>query len=274
MKHPVLVSASSLFSDVAERKFSVSKDSSPSISRHNRWVYNFQRETSVAHLDSLDIVDIDLTQMLTFVINQSSAAMLDVHLIAGFDDASPEHVNGITKSHVKLEDYSFPLCKKIVDSLAKSSMKYQIHTLHVLGHNTRRDSEGNAYAIFTGFLVETATCSIIPANFDATTRCPDELVRRTRVTASFEDLSCNGRLLETYDTWTDQFVIAPCRCTHKMHIVLMLQNLSDQEILLMCSTSPAAEAPDFVENQRRQWDYLIQHPDWSETFPFKKPRIF
>ncbi|CAN4080475.1 unnamed protein product [Withania somnifera] len=242
MKHPVLVSASSSFNDVAERKFSVSKDSSSSISRRNRWVYIFQREyatvdpalvdvvgtdeattcvglvirnpksgmTSVAHLDSSDVVDIGLTQILAFVINQNADAMLDVHLIGGFDDASPEHVNGITKSHGKLEDYSFPLCKKIIDSLAKSNMKFQIHTLHVLGHNTRRDSEGNAYPIFTGFLVETATGSIIPANFDATTRCPDEVVRRIRVTASFEDPSCNGRLLETYDTQTDQFVIAPC----------------------------------------------------------------
>ncbi|KAF3673966.1 hypothetical protein FXO37_06674 [Capsicum annuum] len=401
MRHPVLVSASSAFNDVAERRFSASKDSNSSISRHNRWVYIFQREyatvdpalvdgdsvpnlpdckmhyailccapckyflsetgcfvlrlviplfkyvdtflilyveaymspvlrvcsyidssslfvvgtdeattcvglvmrnqksgmTSVAHLDSPDVVDIGLSQMLAFVINQSSDAMLDVHLIGGFDDASPEHVNGITKSHGKLEGYSFPLCEKIVDSLAKSNMKFQIHTLHVLGHNTRRDSEGNAYPIFTGFLllacycsfgfvyllaldaplasVETATGSILPANFDATTRCPDEVVRRIRVTASFEDCSWNGRLLETYDTQADQFVIAPCTWSmRKMHIALMLQNLSDQEILLMCSTSPSAEAPDFVDNQRRQCDYLIQHPDWSETFPFKKPRIF
>ncbi|WMV10916.1 hypothetical protein MTR67_004301 [Solanum verrucosum] len=307
MKHPVLVSASSSFNDVAERKFSVSKDSSSGISRHNRWVYIFQREyatvdpalvdvvgtdeattcvglvirnqnsgiTSVAHLDSPDVVDIGLAQMLAFVVNQSSDAMLDVHLIGGFDDASPEHVNGITESHGKLEGYSFPLCKKIVDSLAKSNMKFQIHTLHVLGHNTRRDTEGNAYPIFTGFLAETATGSIIPANFDATTRCPDEVVRRIRVSASFEDPSWKGRLLETYDTQTDQFVIAPCTWDmRKMHIALMLQNLSDQEILLTCSTSPSAEAPDFVDNHRRQWDYLIQHPDWSETFPFKKPRIF
>ncbi|XP_047253074.1 protein N-terminal asparagine amidohydrolase isoform X3 [Capsicum annuum] len=283
MRHPVLVSASSAFNDVAERRFSASKDSNSSISRHNRWVYIFQREyatvdpalvdvvgtdeattcvglvmrnqksgmTSVAHLDSPDVVDMGLSQMLAFVINQSSDAMLDVHLIGGFDDASPEHVNGITKSHGKLEGYSFPLCEKIVDSLAKSNMKFQIHTLHVLGHNTRRDSEGNAYPIFTGFLVETATGSILPANFDATTRCPDEVVRRIRVTASFEDCSWNGRLLETYDTQADQFVIAPCTWSmRKMHIALMLQNLSDQEILLMCSTSPSAEAPDFVDNQR------------------------
>uniref|UniRef100_M1A767 N-terminal asparagine amidohydrolase family protein n=1 Tax=Solanum tuberosum TaxID=4113 RepID=M1A767_SOLTU len=296
MKHPVLVSASSSLNDVAERKFSVSKDSSSGISRHNRWVYIFQREyatvdpalvdvvgtdeattcvglvirnqnsgmTSVAHLDSPDVVDIGLAQMLAFVVNQSSDAMLDVffsnplcqttlvHLIGGFDDASPENVNGITESHGKLEGYSFPLCKKIVDSLAKSNMKFQIHTLHVLGHNTRRDTEGNAYPIFTGFLAETATGSIIPANFDATTRCPDEVVRRIRVSASFEDPSWKGRLLETYDTQTDQFVIAPCTWDmRKMHIALMLQNLSDQEILLTCSTSPSAEAPDFVDNQRR-----------------------
>lgn len=64
-----------------------------------------------------------------------------------------QHVNGSTESQRKLEGYSFPLCKKIVDSLAKSNMKFQIHTLHVLGHNTRRDSEGIAYPIFTGFLV-------------------------------------------------------------------------------------------------------------------------
>lgn len=186
-----------------------------------------------------------------------------------------QHVNGSTECQRKLEGYSFPLCKKIVDSLAKSNMKFQIHTLHVLGHNTRRDSEGIAYPIFTGFLAETATGSIIPANFDATTRCPDEVVRRIRVTASFEDPSWKGRLLETYDTQTDQFVIAPCTWgMHKMHIAFMLQNLTDQEILLTCSTSPSAEAPDFVDNQRRQWGYLIQHPDRRETFPFKKPRIF
>lgn len=58
--------------------------------------------------------------------------------------------------------------------------------------------------------METATGSIFPANFDATTRCPDEVVRRIRVTAAFEDGSWEGRLLETYDTQNDQFVIAPC----------------------------------------------------------------
>ena len=34
-------------------------------------------------------------------------------------------------------------------------------------------------------------------------------------------------------------------------ISLTLQSLSDSEILLRCSTSPSAEAPDFVDNLRR-----------------------
>lgn len=58
--------------------------------------------------------------------------------------------------------------------------------------------------------VETSTGSVIPASFDRTSRCPDEIVRRIRVTASCEDPSWNGKLLESYDTQTDRFIIAPC----------------------------------------------------------------
>lgn len=58
--------------------------------------------------------------------------------------------------------------------------------------------------------VETSSGSIIPASFDGTSKCPDEIVRRIRVTASFEDSNWNGKLLDTYDTSTDRFVIAPC----------------------------------------------------------------
>lgn len=58
--------------------------------------------------------------------------------------------------------------------------------------------------------VETSTGSAIPASFDRTSRCPDEIVRRIRVTASYEDHSWNGKLLESYDTQTDRFIIAPC----------------------------------------------------------------
>lgn len=64
---------------------------------------------------------------------------------------------------------------------------------------------------FSPFQVETCTGSLSPASFDGTSRCPDEIVRRIRVTSSYEDTSWNGKLLETYDTQTDRFVIAPCR---------------------------------------------------------------
>jgi len=66
------------------------------------------------------------------------------------------------------------------------------------------------YIILPFFQVETSTGSVIPSCFDRTSRCPDEIVRRIRVTSSYEDHSWNGKLLETYDTQTDQFRIAPC----------------------------------------------------------------
>lgn len=48
-------------------------------------------------------------------------------------------------------------------------------------------------------------------------------------------------------------------CWHRtirlVQIALSLQNLSDSEILSTCSTSPSAEGPDFVDNERR-WAHL------------------
>ncbi|CAH9075432.1 unnamed protein product, partial [Cuscuta epithymum] len=60
--------------------------------------------------------------------------------------------------------------------------------------------------MFGGFLVETATGSIFPATFDITTY-PDATVRKARLNAPYgKDM----RLLETYETISDKFVIAPC----------------------------------------------------------------
>lgn len=56
---------------------------------------------------------------------------------------------GLTKS----EGHSYPLCEKIVNALRNRSEKFQIQTLHVLGRNTRWDSEGIACPIFHGFVV-------------------------------------------------------------------------------------------------------------------------
>ncbi|KDP20390.1 hypothetical protein JCGZ_05273 [Jatropha curcas] len=294
MEHPVLLSASLALKEMQERKFSISELGSQR-STQTQFVYIFQREyatvdpafvkfvgtdeattcvglvirnqkngmTSVAHLDSPRVLDTGLNQMLS-LFDQS----IDVDL---------DHANGTTwsESHAKLDGYSFPLCTKIIETLERRQEKFHIRTLLVLGHNTKRDSLGNAHPIFNGFLVETSTGSLIPASFDRTTRCPDEIVRRIRVSVSYEDPTWNDKLLETYDTQADRFVIAPCSWTlYQLHVALALRHLSDAEILHTCSTSPSAEGPDFVDNERRIWDYLIKHPDWQYTFPMRQPRIF
>ncbi|XP_040992558.1 protein N-terminal asparagine amidohydrolase isoform X2 [Juglans microcarpa x Juglans regia] len=232
--------------------------------------------TSVAHMDSPDIVDMGLFQMLLLVVDHNLDAELEVHLVGGFEDVSPNFLKSCTRSEsdAKLEGYSYPLCAKIFETLCTRREKFHIQTAFILGHNTRRDSEGNAFPIFNGLAVETSTGSVIPACFDGA-RCPDEIVRRIRVTASYEDCSWNGKLLDTYDTRTDQFRIASCCWTSRQrYIALTRRHLTDSEILLTCSTSPSAEGPDFVDNLRRQCEYLIKYPDWRETFPLKQPRVF
>lgn len=305
LEHPKLVSASNSFEAMQEVKLSASKE----YALQGRWVYVFQREfatvdpalidfigtdeattcvglvirnqrngmTSVAHMDSTKVVDIGLAQMLSIVVDKNFDDDLDVHLIGGFEDVLSKQANGSTRSETqaKGDGYSFPLCTKIIENLRKRKEKFHIQTLFVLGHNTKRDSQGNAYPVFNGFLVKTSTGSVIPASFDRTTRCPDEIVRRIRISASNEDPTWNGKLLETYDTQNDRFVIAPCSWTFwQVHVALTLQDLSDEEILLECSTSPSAEGPEFVDNLRRQWDYLIKQPLWNLTFPTRHPRVF
>ncbi|KAJ6408845.1 hypothetical protein OIU84_008526 [Salix udensis] len=305
LEHPKLVSASNSFEAMQEVKFSASKE----CALQGRWVYLFQREfatvdpalidfvgtdeattcvglvirnqrngmTSVAHMDSTKVVDTGLTQMLSLVVDKNFDVDLDVHLIGGFEDVSPQQANGSTRSKTlaEVDGYSFPLCTKIIETLRKRQEKFHIQTLYVLRHNTRRDSQGNAYPVFNGFLVKTSTGSVIPASFDRTTRCPDEIVRRIRVSVSYEDPTWNAKLLETYDTQNDRFVIAPCSWTlWQEHYALTLQDLSDEEILLQCSSSPSAEGPEFVDNLRRQWDYLTKQPLWNLTFPMRHPRVF
>ncbi|XP_021281374.1 protein N-terminal asparagine amidohydrolase isoform X5 [Herrania umbratica] len=242
MEHPILVSASHSFKSIQERRVSASMDSDLTMSSNNpKYVYLFQRE------------------------------------YATVDPALVHHAKGICgpEGNERMDGYSFPLCTKIVETLQKRQENFHVQTLCVLGHNTKTDSQGNAYPIFSGFLVESSTGSLIPASFDRNSQCPDEIVRRLRVSASYEDPSWHGKLLDTYDTKTDRFIIAPCSWTICLvQIALSLQNLSDSEILSTCSTSPSAEGPDFVDNERRLWNYLIKHPDWKKTFPMRQPRVF
>ncbi|PPR98390.1 hypothetical protein GOBAR_AA22275 [Gossypium barbadense] len=230
--------------------------------------------TSVSHMDSPKIVDIGFSQMLALVVDHNLDADLDVHLVGAFEDVSPNHASGRSISQGKRDGYSIPLCRKIVETMQKRPEKFHVKTLCVLRHNTKYDSQGNALPIFNGLLVETSSGTLIPASFDKTSRCPDEIVRRLRVSSSYEDPSWQGKLLDTYDTKTDRFIIAPCSWTKRLvQIVLSLQSLSDSEILASCSTSPLAEGPEFVDNERL-WNYLIKNPDWRTTFPMRQPRVF
>ncbi|XP_073000849.1 protein N-terminal asparagine amidohydrolase isoform X2 [Typha latifolia] len=246
LENPILINASARLKEVPERNFSISE--------HVKHVYVFQRE--YATVDPKHV---------------------QVHLIGGFDDVSTKHAIRLTgpEGHKKKEGYSFPLCCKIVEALQNSQEKFHLQTLCVLGHNTKIDSYGNARPIIGGFLVDTSSGLIMPANFDKSSRSPDEIVRRIRVSVSSDDPSWHGKLLETYDTHHDRFQIAPCSWMNNWgRIAFMLQKLSDSEILFKCSTSPSAEPLDFVESQRRIWSYLAKNPDWRQTFSGRKPHIF
>ncbi|CAA6661606.1 unnamed protein product [Spirodela intermedia] len=279
LEHPSLVSASDRLKAMPERKLSsVSEDSTAERSvppfKH---VYVFQREyatvdpglvelagtdeattcvgfvirnrdsgmISIAHLDSARVVDLGLDQMLSSLVH-GEVGVLDVHLIGGFQDAP----------------YS-------------RSEQFHIKTLCVLGHNTKRDSHGNSFPIISGFLVDTSSGSVMPASFDRSSRCPDEIVRRVRVTVSSGDPRWKGKLMDTYDTSCDRFLIAPCSWSLGWApFASELLQLPDSEILSQCSTSPLAESPDFVDNERRVFNYLIENPGWRLTFYKGRPRIF
>ncbi|KAK9058180.1 hypothetical protein SSX86_023020 [Deinandra increscens subsp. villosa] len=303
LEHPDLVSASHSFSAIPERKFVVSEESIQA-----KCVYVFQREyatvdpalvevfgtdeattcvgmvvrncrtgmTSVAHLDSPNVVDIGLFQMMSVSDSDNDDIVLDVHIVGAFEDSAPQLTYSVLfEQENPMEGYSFPLCMKIVENLAESVFKFEIKHFQVLKHNTRRDSKGNPYPIFHGLAVETSSGSVIPASFDSSTRCPDDIIRRIRLSASFEDPRQTGRLLDTYETQTDRFVITPFSWSKRLvHYASMMRHRSDIEILLTTSTSPSAEGPDFVDNQRRIWEYLIRHPDWRQVFHSKLARVF
>ncbi|KAL3731773.1 hypothetical protein ACJRO7_028617 [Eucalyptus globulus] len=309
MDHPTLLSASHSFKNTPERRFSISEESGLGSIAQPKCVYVFQREyaivdpalvdvvgtdeattcvglvirnrsngkISIAHLDFPAIVEMGLAQMLSQAFDHDLQDEMDVHVIGGFEDASLKRINHSDGSeiHEKVGGYSLPLCIKLIETLLRRREKFHIQTFFVLGHNTRRDADGRAYPIITGFLVETSNGSVSPACFDRTSRCPDEVVRRIRITACSDDPTWRGKLLETYHTQDDKFIIAPCYWSgRQFHNASTRQHLSDSQLLLTCSTSPYAEGPDFVDNIRRRFDYIIKHPDWKETFPKRQPRVF
>ncbi|XP_074587198.1 protein N-terminal asparagine amidohydrolase isoform X2 [Curcuma longa] len=293
LEHPAVVSSSDRLKDTPETRVS-----SADRSLLGRLVYVFQREyatvdpaivqlagtdeattcvglvirsrnsgmTSVSHMDFPGVVSNGLEQMM------SSILVNDNPGDTAFDHSSDEVAS---ERKQKKDGFSLPLCSKLVEALQDSQWKFHLQTLCVLKHNTKIDSMGNACPVISGILVDTSSGSVMPASFDRSSRDPDEIVRRIRLTVCSEDPKWKGKLLETYDTSHDRFEIAPCTWVPDWRFyALSLQELSDSEFLLGCSTSPFAEGPDFVENERRKWDYLIENPDWRYTFVNKEPRIF
>ncbi|CAM0910001.1 unnamed protein product [Alopecurus aequalis] len=229
--------------------------------------------TSISHMDFPKTVEGGFKQMLELL--GDGNAPFDVHLIGGFDDASTKVVHSSGGKRSKQEGYSHPLCCKIIEVLHKLEQQFHLRSFCVLGNNTMTDSYGNARPIVGGLVMQTSSGLVTPASFDMSSRCPDEIVRRIRMNVSSYDPSWKGRLLETYDTHTDIFQIAPVRWMPDWaEIASSLNELSDSEILLQCSTSPAAEPPHFVETERRIWKYLMENADWEDTFPKYKPRVF
>ncbi|XP_025810911.1 protein N-terminal asparagine amidohydrolase isoform X2 [Panicum hallii] len=244
--HPGLRDAADRLKATSETRISAGREGAP------RHVYVFQREYATV-----------------------DPARVEVHLIGGFSDASTKVVRSSGKKHIKQEGYSYPLCCKIVEVLHKSQQQFHLRSFCVLENNTTTDSLGNTLPVIGGFVVQTTSGVVTPASFDMNSRCPDEVVRRIRVSVCSYDPTWQGRLLETYDTQCDVFRIAPaCWMPNWADIASSLNQLSDSEVLMQCSTSPAAEPPHFVENERRIWKYLINNPDWEETFPKHKPRVF
>ncbi|RZC83159.1 hypothetical protein C5167_045945 [Papaver somniferum] len=119
LEHPFLVSASNKLKAIPVMKVSVMEGFRGERSPPAKHVYVFQREyatvdpalvelvgtdeattcvgivirnqktgwTSIAHVDSPEVVDLGLTQMLSLLIDQNSNAELDVHIVGTFEDA-------------------------------------------------------------------------------------------------------------------------------------------------------------------------------------------
>ncbi|KAJ3707898.1 hypothetical protein LUZ61_011603 [Rhynchospora tenuis] len=295
LENPTLVSAANQFKSQPERIISDS-------GAHMKHVYVFQREfatvdpavaqivgtdeattcvglvirnrnnglTSVSHMDFPEVVDQGLNQMVQSITGPE--AILDVFLVGGFDDSPHKNKHG---SKISKEGYSLALCHKIIMSLLNRPETFHLRLLFVLGHNTKSDSNGHQIPIFGGLLVETSTGRVLPACFENHARSPDEIVRRILVNVSYDDLNLRGKLLDIYDTKRDIFIIP---CVQWSFFWSELESakaqLSDEEFLSECSTSPFAEPPHFVQCQRRTGRYLVEHPHWRYTFPEGKPRVF
>ncbi|CAH9076244.1 unnamed protein product [Cuscuta epithymum] len=305
--HPHLNSIASAYRSLSQGMLSLSRNSDFLITRETKCVYVAQKEyatvdpslvdvigtdgqggcvgvvmrnpksgwISVAHVDFPKVVDKGLNRMLSSLLmdEESENEIVDVHIINGHNEAPRE------ESETRTEGISYEICVKIIEFLCKSTKRFNMKTLHTLNRNTSYDKQGNSQPMFSGFLVETASGLIFPGWFDNATICPDSVVRKARLNtalfcpATWED----DRLLDTYDTRSDKFVITPC--PWDMNFVKSRearQKLPDREIINNSFTTPVSEkdVSFYATLIRRECDFFIKHPDWKETFPAGQPRIF
>ncbi|CAH9075107.1 unnamed protein product [Cuscuta europaea] len=214
------------------------------------------RKISVAHIDIPNIVEAGLGQMLSSISDQDSNASYDVHLIGGYKDISYEHKRW-------RQGVSLTLCSKIIEVLFKSPAKFNIQTLHVLDHNTQYDREKNAYRIFEGFIVKTDTGSILPARFHETTKGPAIILREARRSLCVIDSNWKNRLLYTYDTDSDRYIIAPISWDETaIEGPKQLLGLSDEDFAKVYYYSPPLQIDhDYIRYLKRKPRAFMRIPN-------------
>ncbi|CAM6000438.1 unnamed protein product, partial [Sphagnum balticum] len=219
--------------------------------------------TCVGHLDFVNGVKLGINQM-TGSVSPTSSCLLEAHLVGGFDDLDPK----------KPEGYSRPLARRILEELQSSSCNFNLQTLCILQHNTAVGSNGFGHPIAYGFVVESKIGRLAPATFHIDARCPDGVVRSLCLLTISSNPNYGAELMTPYKTSEDSFAIGPTRwCVRGLQPCPIYED-EDSWFLEKTSTSPYAEGPDFLTSSRRMYAYLLEHPNWEQTFPGDSPRVF
>ncbi|KAL3685082.1 hypothetical protein R1sor_003104 [Riccia sorocarpa] len=228
--------------------------------------------TSVGHFDSPDYAGKGLKQMITSH-NLKEPSTLQVHLVGAYDDALDNGDAGYEGDEMDL--YSAPLSLEIMDTLHKSKHKFEMGYLCILEHNSEVGPTGYARPVISGLVVDTESGAVMPARFERGARGPDSTVRKICSTTALSDPSWEPSLLSPYQTHTDSFIIKASKWGRRLvEFASYMLTLDDEDFLQKYSTSPYAEGPEFVDNCRRVFRYMVQFPDWEHTFPGWKSRVF
>ncbi|KAL2629039.1 hypothetical protein R1flu_013725 [Riccia fluitans] len=229
--------------------------------------------TSVGHFDTAAYAAKGLEQVIASH-NLSEPTVLQVHLVGAYDDSRDHYRAGHAGDEVQSR-YSLPLSLKIIQALQKSKHKFEMGYLCILQHNTEIGSNEHPCPSVRGLVVETKSGAVMPARFEGGARGPDSTVRMVCTTTVTSDPSWDTSLLSPYQTHSDSYLIKPSKWSKVyMTYAPYMLSLNDEDFVQTFSSSPYAEGPEFVENCRRIFKYMLQFPDWKHTFPAGKPREF